>query len=61
MTKDLIDSLIPLGMIFGCAVGVIVGLFFKPSFLVVTVSVGSGIGFLIGVVLYGIYSYKKES
>ncbi|MBS4201683.1 hypothetical protein KHA93_18940 [Bacillus sp. FJAT-49732] len=59
-TKDLIDSLIPLGMIFGCAIGVIFGMFFKPIFQVFTVSIGAGIGYLFGVIAYGIYSKKEK-
>ncbi|PEE44118.1 hypothetical protein [Bacillus pseudomycoides] len=55
---DLIDSLIPLGMIFGCAIGVIFGMFFKPGFLVFTVGLGAGIGYLFGVIAYEIYSKK---
>lgn len=30
--KDLIDSLIPMGMIFGCAIGVIFGMFSNQAF-----------------------------
>ncbi len=59
--KNLIDSLIPLGMIFGSGFGVTVGLFFKPDFLVFSVSLGAGIGYLIGVIDYGIYCKKEES
>jgi len=58
-TKDLKDSLIPLGMIFGSALGEIFGMFFKPNFLVFTMSLGAGIGYLFGVIAYGFYS-KKE-
>ncbi|WP_054402115.1 hypothetical protein [Paenibacillus solani] len=58
--KGLIDSLIPLGMIAGTAIGVIVSLFFKPSFLVFSVSIGAGIGYLVGVIAYVIYSKKGK-
>lgn len=59
-TKDFIDSLIPLGMIFGSAIGTILGMFFKPSFLIFTVS-GAGIGYLIGIILYAVYSEKTNA
>ncbi|HDX9578670.1 TPA: hypothetical protein ROX88_002213 [Bacillus pseudomycoides] len=59
--KDLIDSLIPIGMMFGCAIGVIFGMFFKPIFLVFIVSLGTGIGYLFGVIAFGIYSKKEKS
>ncbi|WMT41418.1 hypothetical protein RE628_02360 [Paenibacillus sp. D2_2] len=59
--KKFIDSLIPMGLIFGCAIGVIVGIFFKPSILVFTVSIGSGIGLLLGAIAYGIYGKKNHS
>ncbi|MEB2299466.1 hypothetical protein LAV72_07500 [Lysinibacillus xylanilyticus] len=57
--RDLKNSFIPLGMIFGSALGEIFGMFFKPNFLVFTISLGAGIGYLLGVIAYGIYS-KKE-
>jgi len=60
-TKVLIDSLIPLGMIFGCAIGVIFGMFFKPGFQVFTASLGAGIGYLVGVIAFGYYSKKRNS
>ncbi|MBS4218268.1 hypothetical protein KHA96_08080 [Bacillus sp. FJAT-49711] len=59
--KSWIDSLIPLGMILGCAIGVIFGMFFKPSFLVFAVSIGAGIGYLCGVIVYGVYNKKGDS
>ncbi|MFJ7729653.1 hypothetical protein ACIQXV_26575 [Neobacillus sp. NPDC097160] len=55
--QDLLDSLIPMGMIFGCAIGVIVGMFF-PISLLSTVSLGAGIGYLFGFLAYEIYSKK---
>lgn len=58
-TKVLIDSLIPLGMIFGTAIGVVFGMFFKPNFLVFTIVLGAGIGYLSGVIAYVIFS-KEE-
>ncbi|MGG3281593.1 hypothetical protein [Paenibacillus solani] len=58
--KDLIDSLIPFGMIAGTAIGVIAAIFFKPSFLVFSVSLGAGIGYFVGVIAYVIYSKKGK-
>ena len=55
--RDLLVCLIPLGMLFGCAIGVILGIFF-PAFLLTTVSLGAGIGFLFGYFAYEIYSRK---
>jgi len=57
-TKNLIDSLIPLGMLAGTALGVIVSFFFKPGFLVFSISLGAGIGYLVGTIAYAICSKK---
>ncbi|MDY0409696.1 hypothetical protein ACFFIS_05775 [Virgibacillus soli] len=59
-TKVLIDSLIPLGMIFGSAIGVIFGMFFNPSFLVFSISIGAGIGLLVGVIAFAFYSKRGK-
>ncbi|MGM9945861.1 MAG: hypothetical protein ACI33M_12990 [Lysinibacillus sp.] len=56
----LLDSLIPLGMIFGCAIGVIFGVF-SPSSLLFTVSLGAGIGYLLGFFAYKSYSKKGNN
>ena len=56
----LLDSLIPLGMLFGGAVGVIVSMFFSIS-LLSTLSFGSGIGLLLGYFAYEVYGKKEES
>jgi len=53
--QNLLDSLIPMGMLFGCAIGIIFGMFFSIS-LVLTVSLGAGIGYLFGFFAYEIYS-----
>ncbi|WP_434087998.1 hypothetical protein [Cytobacillus solani] len=58
--QDLLDSLIPLGMLFGSAIGVIFNMFFSTS-LLFTVSLGAGIGLLFGCVAYGIYSKKRTN
>lgn len=47
----LLDSLIPFGMLIGCAAGVIFGMFSSVSILF-TVSVGAGIGYLFGYFAY---------
>jgi len=57
--KNFVDSLIPLGMIFGSGLGQIFGMFFKPNFLIFTIVLGAGIGYLFGVIAYGIFS-KEE-
>lgn len=53
--QDLLDSLLPLGMLFGCVVGVILNLLFSFS-LLSTLSFGSGAGLLLGYFAYEIYS-----
>ena len=42
----LLDSLIPLGMIFGCAIGVVFGLF-SPFSLLLTINLGTVVGYLL--------------
>lgn len=56
-TQDLLASLIPMGMIFGCAIGVILSMFF-PISLLSAVSLGAGIGYLFGFFAYEIYGKK---
>lgn len=51
----LLDSLIPMGMLVGCIIGLIFGMFF-PDYSLLAVSLGSGIGYLLGVFAYEIYS-----
>ncbi|MFV1008655.1 hypothetical protein [Bacillus cereus] len=51
----LLDSLIPIGMLVGCMIGLIFGIFF-PNFALLSVSLGSGIGYLFGFFAYEIYS-----
>lgn len=57
-TQVLLDSLIPLGMLFGCAIGVIFSTFL-PTSLLSTVSLGAGVGLLFGYFAYEIYSKNK--
>src|SRR5699024_5087418 len=56
----LLDSLIPLGMIFGCAIGIILGIF-SPISSLYTVSLGAGFGYLCGYFAYEIYSRKGNN
>ncbi|MBE1555558.1 hypothetical protein [Sporosarcina limicola] len=58
--QDLLDSLIPMGMLFGCAIGVTLSVFFQIS-LLSTVSLGAGIGYLFGYFAYEIYSKKGNN
>ncbi|MCH7322611.1 hypothetical protein LZ480_11985 [Solibacillus sp. MA9] len=58
--QNLLDSLIPLGMLFGCTVGLLLSMFFSIS-LLSTLSFSSGIGLLIGYFAYEIYGNKKNS
>src|SRR5690625_197497 len=53
--QDLLDTLIPLGMLSGCAISVIFSNLFSTS-LLSTVSLGAGIGLLCGYFAYEIYS-----
>ncbi|KAB2328091.1 hypothetical protein F7731_26125 [Cytobacillus depressus] len=58
--QNLLDSLIPIGMLFGCALGIISGMFLPiPSAF--TVSLGAGIGYLFGFFAYEIYSKKGNN
>ena len=54
-TQILLDSLIPMAMLLGCLIGIIVGIF-SPDSLLLSVSLGSGIGYLFGFFAYEIYS-----
>ena len=51
----LLDSLIPLGMMIGCAVAILLSIFF-PISLFSTIGLGPGIGLLFGYFAYEIYS-----
>lgn len=55
----LLNSLIPLGMIIGCAVAILLSLFFSLS-LLPAISLGAGIGYLFGYFAYEIYGRKIE-
>ncbi|MBM6615268.1 hypothetical protein JTF06_10250 [Desemzia sp. RIT804] len=56
--QNLLDSLIPLGMIIGCAAAILLSLFFSIP-LLSTLSLGAGIGLLLGYFAYEVYSQKS--
>src|SRR5699024_11521693 len=58
--QNLLDSLIPFGMMVGCVVAVLLSIFF-PIPLLSSVGLGAGIGLLFGCFAYEIYSKKEES
>ncbi|WP_078380726.1 hypothetical protein [Sutcliffiella halmapala] len=58
--QNLLDSLMPLGMISGCAVAVLLSIF-TPIPLLSTIVLGAGIGLLFGYFAYEIYSNKGDS
>ncbi|AOM09632.1 MULTISPECIES: hypothetical protein [Bacillus cereus group] len=51
----LLDSFIPIGMLVGCIIGLIFGMF-SPDFSLLSISLGSGIGYLFGFFAYKFYS-----
>jgi len=53
--QNVLDSLIPLGMIFGCTIGIIFSMFLSIT-LLYGISLGAGIGLLFGYISYEIYS-----
>jgi hypothetical protein len=53
--QQLLDSLIPMGMLLGCLIGIIVDIFF-PGYSLFTVGLGAGIGYLFGFFAYEFYS-----
>lgn len=60
VAQNLLDSLMPLGMLFGCTNGWILSMFFSIT-LLSTLSFGSRIGLLLGYFAYEIYGNKEES
>lgn len=57
--QNLLDSLMPLGMLFGCGTGVIVSIFFLFS-LLSTLIYGSAVGLFLGYFAYEVYSRKRK-
>ncbi|MFE7065167.1 hypothetical protein ACFVAD_23985 [Sutcliffiella sp. NPDC057660] len=58
--QNLLDSLIPFGMMIGFAVALLLSIF-SPISLLSAMTWGPGIGFLFGYFAYEIYSKKEES
>nr|WP_280771716.1 hypothetical protein [Salipaludibacillus daqingensis] len=58
--QSILDSLIPLGMLFGCVMSIIFSIFF-PISLLYAFSFGPGIGLLCGYFAYEIYSKQEDS
>ena len=50
--QDMINILMPLGMMAGCAIGSIIGMFLGPSSLVYAITIGSGVGYIVGLIAY---------
>lgn len=57
--QEWMASLLPLGMLFGLLTGMAVSILFTVSFFY-TISLGSGIGLLMGYVVYERYSRNEE-
>lgn len=55
-----LDSMIPLGMVFGSAGGMLFSLFL-PISMATAIALGSGIGLLGGYFAYDYYSKKEEN
>ncbi|UOQ50410.1 hypothetical protein MUN88_10315 [Gracilibacillus caseinilyticus] len=55
----IVDSLIPMGMLAGCAIGVLAGIYL-PYSLLLTISLGTGIGYLSGYFAYEMYSHQEN-
>lgn len=58
--QDLLDSLIPFGLLFGVVASVLVSLFFQLS-LLSRISLGAALGLLVGYFAYVFYSKKEEN
>ncbi|MBO0995066.1 hypothetical protein [Bacillus sp. SD088] len=58
--QNLLVSLIPMGMLFGAAIGIVFGMFSSIS-LPTTISLGAGIGFLFGYFAYEFYSKEENN
>ncbi|WP_074594328.1 hypothetical protein [Bacillus cereus] len=56
----LLDSFIPIGMLVGCIIGLIFGMF-SPDFSLLSVSLGAGIGYLFGFFAYEFYSKTAKN
>lgn len=59
-TQNLLDSLIPFGMMIGSAMAVLLNIFF-PISLLTAITWGPGLGLLFGYFAYELYSKKQDS
>lgn len=57
--QSLLDSLIPLGMVFGTALGLVLSMFL-PFPLATGITFGAGLGLLAGYFAYEFYSKQEE-
>lgn len=57
--QTLLDSMIPLGMVFGSALGLLFGMIFPVS-LPTAIALGAAFGLLIGYFAYENYSKERE-
>ena len=55
--QGLVDSLMPIGMLCGCAFGILLGML-SPIPMAYTVGLGTGIGYLLG--FFACESYSKK-
>ena len=55
--QDLVNSLMPIGMLCGCAFGILLGML-SPIPMAYTVGLGTGIGYLLGFFAYESCSKK---
>lgn len=60
VAQNLLDSLIPLGMISGLIIAILLNIYF-PISLLTAISWGPGIGLLLGYFAYEVYSKKEDS
>lgn len=58
--QNLLDSLIPFGMMIGLAASILLSMFL-PISLLSTIAWGPGIGMLLGYLAYEFYSKEEES
>lgn len=58
--QNLLDSLIPFGMMIGSAIAILLSIF-TPISLLSAIAWGPGIGLLFGYFAYEIYSKREES
>ena len=55
--QDLVDGLMPIGMVCGCALGILLGML-SPIPMAYTVGLGTGAGYLLGFFAYESFSKK---